>query len=74
MRVNRYLDAKHAFSFRTIYYTRRMNKTRNKKRSRRKSQKMTGGEDPAVLLKDDNTKLDKSEWDTLQNILKNLYQ
>ena len=33
---------------------------------------MTGGEDPAVLLKDDNTKLDKSKWDTFQNNLVNL--
>jgi hypothetical protein len=51
-----------------------MDKTRNKKRSRRKSRKITGGINSAVLKKD-GKKLDKSEWTKITSLDKlNGYQ
>jgi len=51
-----------------------MDKTRNKKRSRRKSRKITGGMDAAVLTKDGNI-LQKSSWTTITSLGKlNDYQ
>ena len=51
-----------------------MDKTRNKKRSRRKSRKITGGMDAAVLTKDGNI-LQKSSWTTITSLDKlNGYQ